>query len=237
MRNFNHLNHKINVGASLLLGMILSSYLVGASAEGSDRQQELQPLAQRSTALAQINRPIAVPPMTANGNISTVNGRITLGSHVQANDVETVNGAVIATTGVILRNLTTINGAITLQEAVTVRGDIESVNGNVQVTGASELQGDLQTVNGDIQLSGSRVWRSLRTSNGNIVLRKAAEVLGDIIVDGESSSMPGWIGADNMPSLTIDASSSVKGDIHLHQAVQLQIDEGASVGKIYHHYR
>ncbi|CAN0530562.1 unnamed protein product, partial [Scytosiphon promiscuus] len=83
----------------------------------------------------------------------------------------------------------------------------------------------------------TRVGSDVKTSNGNIRLADGSQVEGDIVLEGKRS----WLGRifrfePRPPKITIDAESSVLGDIHLYREAQLDIADGAVVGRVIEHY-
>ena len=79
---------------------------------------------------------------------------------------------------------------------------------------------------------------NLQTSNGDIFLSAGSTVNGDLLVEGNYSLLDKILiySGKRKPVLRIDAGTVINGDIHLHQEVDLLIDEDATVGKIHHHY-
>jgi hypothetical protein len=95
------------------------------------------------------------------------------------------------------------------------------------------------TVNGDIFLTQTTVDDDLKTKNGSISLTQNSVVQGDIEFEAQhDNSWWSEKGQDyNPPTLTIDASSDVKGKIILHQVVILEIENQDLLKKIERHYK
>ena len=133
----NSANHTMRMGTSILLGMILGSYVFISNAEGSDLN-----------SLSRINDHIEIGDNEQVGNVSTINGGVILHCGVNAQHVDTVNGHVKVQNEVAALSLKTINGAISLGNNVTIEGDIHSINGAIDIARSSLVQGDVHSVNG-----------------------------------------------------------------------------------------
>jgi cytoskeletal protein CcmA (bactofilin family) len=95
-----------------------------------------------------VNGSIHVPEGAKRGEVTTVNGSITLGAGARVN-----------------ATVTTVNGSLALHDDSQVGGAVRSVNGTIALT-AAHVAGGLETVNGDINLRGtSRI-------EGGILVRK-----------------------------------------------------------------
>ena len=110
-------------------------------------------------------------------------------------------------------------------------GDISSVNGDIDLDDGVEIE-RAETVSRDVSVHGS-----LSTVNGGILLTDGSIVEGDIIVEEKRS----WFGrffsfAPKSSKITIDADSSVMGDIHLYRKVTLDIAERAVAGGVVEHF-
>lgn len=223
----NSVNHTIRMGTSVLLGMILGSYVFISNAEGSDLN-----------SLSRINGRIEVESNQNIGNISAINGRVTLHSGVKAQHIDTINGSINALGEAEALSLKTINGAITLDSNITIHGDVRTINGNINIAANSLVNGEVRTVNGDITLRGATIAHDLQTGNGSIFLAEHSTVYGDLIVEGHHSLFTQVLNFANKqkPAIHIGADTVVKGDIHLHQEVELFVHEAATIGKIYYHY-
>ena len=93
------------------------------------------------------------------------------------------------------------------------------------------------TVHSKIRLRGTRVSENVQTSNGGILLTDGNVVEGDIIVESRGSWFGQFFGFGKKSSkITIDADSSVMGDIHLYREVNLDIADGAVTGEIIEHF-
>jgi DUF4097 and DUF4098 domain-containing protein YvlB len=133
-------------------------------------------------------------------------------------------------------DISKVNGRIRVL-AEKRMGDISSVNGDIDLDDGVEIE-RAETVNGDIRVSrDASVHGSLSTVNGGILLTDGSIVEGDIIVEGKRS----WFGrffsfAPKSSKITIDADSSVMGDIHLYRKVSIGIAEPAVAGGFVEHF-
>ena len=87
----------------------------------------------------------------------------------------------------------------------------------------SEIGQNIETVNGDIKLEDVDIRRDISTVNGNIWLRDSTHVEGDIVYEKNNNGND-W-GNSRPPSLRIEDSVVVDGDIVLHRPVDLDIPD------------
>lgn len=167
------------------------------------------------------------------GDIESVNGSIRLNDGAIAEDVETVNGSIRAGRDVTAESLETVNGSIKAGRGLAVDGSVETVNGRIELRDASRVSGDVETVNGAIELDGVQVSGSVETTNGDISLERGT-VVEENVVFSESNGW--WQNNNDMPTLFVDASSEVRGDIVLYRPVRIEIEDGARVGDIDRRY-
>jgi len=172
------------------------------------------------------------------GDLSSVNGNITIQDNVSASDVDAVNGNIEIGNNATVHDLSTVNGDIQAQSDLSVQGDVNTVNGNIRLGKNSSISGDITTVNGDIYLTQTFVNEDIKTKNGSITLVKGSVVEGDIEFESQEA---GWWSdksrEHNPPTLTIDASSDVKGRIILRQVVVLEIENPAVLAKVERNYK
>lgn len=172
-------------------------------------------------------------------DISSVNGNITIEDNASARDVDAVNGNIEIGNNVQVHDLSTVNGDIQAQTYLSVKRDVSTVNGNITLGADSMVGKDVATVNGDIYLNQTFVSDDIRTKNGSITLVDGSVVGGDIEFESQEDS--GWWSEKsrehNPPTLTIDASSDVKGKIILRQVVVLEIENPALLAKVERRYK
>lgn len=173
------------------------------------------------------------------GDLSSVNGNITIEDNASARDVDAVNGNIEIGNNVQVHALSTVNGDIQGQTYLSVKRDVSTVNGNITLGADSMVGKDVSTVNGDIYLTQTFVSDDIKTKNGSITLVNGSVVEGDI--EFESQEEGGWWSdtsrEHNPPTLTIDASSDVKGNIILRQVVVLEIENPALLAKVERRYK
>lgn len=167
------------------------------------------------------------------GDLDSVNGGIQLEDNSSAEDIETVNGGVKIRDDVSVYSIETVNGGVRAGRNLTVRDDISTVNGGVDLSDGTSVDGDVTTVNGTIKLRATKVGRDVETTNGDIYVEDGSVVEGDVVF-GEVSDH--WWNRGKEPSLYVDSSSQIKGDIHLYREVKLRIEDGASVGEVIEHF-
>jgi len=168
------------------------------------------------------------------GNVSSVNGGIAIDSGATVLSVETVNGGIEIGDDVNIKSAETVNGGIDAGSRLVVKGNLETVNGGIKIKKDGTIGGNVTTVNGDIEISKSKIEKNVKTVNGDVTLTDKTILNGDLVIGTSSSWFSNW----NSEKLTIkiDATSQVKGTIHLHKKVELKIDKEASIGKIEKHY-
>ena len=173
------------------------------------------------------------------GDLSSVNGNITMQDNVSARDVNAVNGNIEINNNAQVNELSTVNGDIQAQTYLSVKRDVSTVNGNITLGADSMVGQDVTTVNGDIYLTQTFVSNDIQTKNGSITLVDGSVVEGDI--EFKSQEDGSWWSdksrEHNPPTLTIDASSDVKGKIILRQIVVLEIENPALLAKVERRYK
>lgn len=220
------MNHTFRLSAATMLAMLLGSYLYSASAEAADVRN-----------ISKVNGGIRISAEEQVGDISSVNGGVDLGRGASAYEIDTINGGIELSENVVIISAETVNGSIRVRSDVTVNGSLSTVNGGIRTAAGTVIEHRVHTVNGKIQLLNTSVGGNVQTRNGDISLRDGSTVAGDIVVKGRRS----WAGRffnfnRRAPTISIDADSSVKGDIHLYRKVELDIDDAADVGEVIRHY-
>lgn len=221
------INHKIRLSTATLLAMVLGSYLYSATADAAEIRN-----------ISRVNRGIHVAAEEYVGDISSVNGGIDLARGANARELSTVNGGIDLDDNVTIEQAETVNGGIRVGENVTVTGSLETVNGGIRTSAGTVVEHRVRTVNGKIQLRNTTVGEDVVTSNGDISLRDGSVVNGDLLVAKSRSNWWSRLFSSHRRrmDISIDASSAVRGDIHLYREVDLHIDDAAEVGEIIRHY-
>jgi len=211
----------------MLLALVLGGYLYSAdaSAQGLDN-------------IRKVNSAVNVGADDRVGNISSVNGSISLQRGSSAQEISTVNGGIKIEDDTSLVSAETVNGGIRIGEEVRVEEKVSTVNGGIRTGRGTDIGGKLTTVNGTIRLSQTNVSNDVQTTSGDIEIRNGSVIEGDVIVRKNSNWWKRVFGSNrrNRPEIDIDSDSIVRGDIHLYQEVNLDIEPGAQVGNIIEHY-
>ncbi len=219
-------NHSLRLGAASLLVMLLGSYVFATDAAAEEYR-----------SISRINQGVTIDDGERVGDVSSVNGSIQLSDGASAEKVSTVNGSIELDNQVVIRSAHTVNGGIRVGEDAIVHGKLETVNGGISTDAGTQVDDTIESVNGRLRLRNTRVGENLETSNGDIELLYGTVVEGDIIVRGRRHWWDRFFSFNNQqPELTIDGESSVLGDIHLYQEVELNIEQGAVIGEIIEHY-
>jgi DUF4097 and DUF4098 domain-containing protein YvlB len=209
-----------------MLALILGSYLHTSSAHAED-----------VGSISRVMGGIQIDARDNAGDLSAVNGGIDIGRGANTGDIETVNGGIDISDEAVVDSASTVNGGIDVGNHVTVRGSLETVNGGIQINSGSTIQHSVETVNGRIRLSNTQVGEYVATVNGDLILRDESVVDGDLILGGRSSWFNRFFNWSSSKSdLIIDASSTVRGDIHLYEEYNLRIDDDTRVGEIIEHF-
>jgi hypothetical protein len=167
---------------------------------------------------------------TVNGSLNTVNGTIRVGKNSRLKDADTVNGGIRIDSGSFVDDIDSVNGSIRLGTDVTVDGEIEVVNGKITLDKGTTVADGVSNINGEMEFIGARVGGNVSTVNGDISLRDASIVAGDLLVEKPGS----WNRNKDKrePKIIIGPGSQVIGQIVLERKVELFISETAEVGGV-----
>lgn len=166
-------------------------------------------------------------------DVSSVNGDVELEDNVIARTVDTVNGDVEIGDHVVVRSISVVNGEIEIGQHFESESGISSVNGDIEVDEHGRINGDVSNVNGDISLVATHVTLDVVTNNGDISLTRSSHIAGDLVYRDGNGSKRNW---GTPPTLTIDADSTVDGQIILERPVKLNIENPALLEKVQHRF-
>jgi DUF4097 and DUF4098 domain-containing protein YvlB len=166
------------------------------------------------------------------GGVSSLFGDVSVSAGKSVNDVSSVNGDVELEDNVIARTVDTVNGDVEIGDHVVVRS-ISVVNGDIEVDEHGRINGDVSNVNGDISLVATHVTLDVVTNNGDISLTRSSHIAGDLVYRDSNGSKRNW---GTPPTLTIDADSTVDGQIILERPVNLNIENPALLEKVQHRF-
>lgn len=211
-----------------LLAMLMAVPVYGASVNKSIKVEA----GSESDGATTVNGSVSVGEgAVVTGTLKTVNGKIRVDENTTIQDATTVNGSLSIADKVKARDLTTVNGSVSVGEGSTVSGEISAVNGRIQLESGATVAADVANVNGDIELEGSEVGGNVKTVSGDVDLRDAAVIKGDLII--EKPGMWGWGNKKSrVPTVTIGPGSRVEGKILLEREIKLYISETAEVGGV-----
>lgn len=238
------INHNMRLSVATLLALLLGGYLYSANAEAANEVRDISKVNGRIEVgrdqlvgdVSSVNGSIHIAAGGRADRVHTVNGSIQLDDGAQVSRADTVNGGIeVADHGEVSGNLSTVNGGIQLQRNVRVNGSVSAVNGSIRLGEGSSVREEVRNVNGPVRLRNSEVGKDLITSSGDVDLQDGTVVQGDIIFREQHGWFTQFFHVRDDPELYIDASSSVKGDIHLYRDVKLHIDPDADVGDIIRH--
>ncbi len=211
-----------------LLLMLLAVPVYGASVNKSIKVEA----GSESDGATSVNGSVTVGAgAVVTGTLKTVNGKVRIAENADIRSAATVNGSLSVAENVTAEDLSTVNGSISVGENSTVTGAVEAVNGRITLEQGARVSENVGNVNGDILLEGSEVGGDVNTVSGDVDLRDAAVIRGDLLI--EKPSMWSWgERKSRMPTVTIGPGSRVGGKIILEREVKLYISETAEVGGI-----
>jgi predicted acyltransferase (DUF342 family) len=167
---------------------------------------------------------------TVTGTLTSVNGGITVGDGSEVGGVENVNGSIDLGDDVTVNGpLESVNGRISGGSGTRVDGDIESVNGRIDLAEASEVTGTIDSVNGRIELTGVRA-AGIRTADSPIELWAGTHITGPLTVRKSSGVVN--FGSDSRIRIVIGRDSRVDGPLTFEKPVELYVHDTATVGTI-----
>jgi hypothetical protein len=180
--------------------------------------------------ISKVNGSISIEAGQEAGDVETVNGSINVGDDAHVRDAETVNGSIKLGARAQARNVESVNGSITLGENALVSDDVSAVNGKLTLRQGARVDGRLENVNGDFKLEGATVRGGLGTVNGDVHVGAGSQVDGGILVE-----KPGGWGrhkSERLPRVTIESGAVVNGTLRFEREVELAVAEGAVIGPI-----
>jgi len=208
-----------------LLVMLMAVPVYGASVNKSIKVEA----GSESDGASTVNGSVSVGKgAVVTGTLKTVNGKIRVDENATVEDATTVNGSLSVADNVKAQDLTTVNGSVSVGEGSTVSGEISAVNGRIKLKSGTTVGQDVGNVNGDMEFEGSEIGGNVTTVSGDVDLRDAAVIKGDLII--EKPSM--WNKKSRVPTVTIGPGSRVEGKILLEREIKLYISETAEVGGV-----
>ena len=165
-------------------------------------------------------------------DISTVNGGVTLEKDAEAGRIDTVNGDIELYDNAAAYSIDVVNGDVELGRAVTIQAGIDTVNGDISSRAGSTINGSIETVNGDIDAQDTVINGDIETSNGDVTLRGKTHVAGDIVFRRKEGN--NW--GSSTPTLHIERSVEIDGNIVLQRQVELELNNPVHKDKIVREY-
>jgi cytoskeletal protein CcmA (bactofilin family) len=162
------------------------------------------------------------------GNVTTVNGSVTVGANAVVGSAHTVNGPVRLEHGAAAASIATVNGAIQLGEHSHITGAVHAVNGAMEVADGATVNGELGNVNGEIRVRGAHIGGPVKTASGDILAGPGAHIDGGIIVERPH----GRDFSGHVPRIVIGPGAVVNGPMHFEREVNLYVSDHATIGTI-----
>ncbi|MBT8108176.1 MAG: hypothetical protein KJP17_08080 [Gammaproteobacteria bacterium] len=211
-----------------LLVMLMSVPAFGASVNKSINVAA----GEESGGASSVNGSITVgADAVVTGGVRTVNGSIRIDDGAKIERADTVNGSIRLGDDVESESLGTVNGTIAVGARTKVAGEIGAVNGRISLASGAVVEDSIENVNGRIEMIAAEVGGNVSTVSGDIELKDASVVNGDLVVEKPSSW--GWgKNKSRTPRIVIGPESKVLGTIELEREVELFISETAEVGGV-----
>ncbi|MEN7342141.1 MAG: hypothetical protein AAAFM81_04330 [Pseudomonadota bacterium] len=211
---------------------LFGTMLAMPAAEGSINKNVRIEAGETSDGGSSVNGNIKVgEAASVTGDLTTVNGGISIADGAAVSNVETVNGRVSIGNNVQLDSSTTVNGRNKLGENVIVSSEVSTVNGKIDIGTGTRVGEDVSAVNGKITMSGADVSGNVVNVNGGMDILDASIVRGDVIVRKPKKMGFSW-GKRSKPRIVIGRSVVIEGTLVLEQPVNLYVHESARVNEI-----
>lgn len=178
--------------------------------------------------ISKVNGGISIDAGDRAGDLSTVNGGIEVGDNATAAAVETVNGGIRLGENARIDSAESVNGGVRLADGAQIQGGLESVNGAITLLPGARVGADLENVNGTITLDAAHVGGQLSTTSGSILIGSGSVVEGGLLV-----RKPKGMSFDNRPPrVVIGPDAEVRGTMVFEREVRLYVHDRARVGTI-----
>jgi hypothetical protein len=180
--------------------------------------------------VSKVNGSISVADGERAGSLDTVNGSINIGSNARVAGAETVNGSIKVGDTTQAGDLETVNGSIRAGRNLSA-GGLSTVNGSVFVDRGGKLRGGVETVNGSIGLVDTDVGGGIETVNGDVTVGVGSHVRGGIHFEKPKTQ---WVsfGERKIPRVVIGPNAVVEGPLTFEREVVLYVHGTARTGAI-----
>jgi DUF4097 and DUF4098 domain-containing protein YvlB len=182
--------------------------------------------------VSRVNGSVTIEQGQQAGTVSTVNGSVHIGTDARVGSVETVNGSLKIAERAVVEAAGTVNGGILIGAGAEIRGKVEAVNGSMTLRQGARVGGGLHNVNGDMLIDGAAVRGGLETVNGDIRLASGASVDGGIHVGKGSRSWFGFNRDSNRPRITVEQGALLQGPLRFEREVDLYVAPGVVVPEV-----
>jgi len=170
-------------------------------------------LALIASCTTRVNESIVIPDgKTIHKDLLTINGDIRIGNNsIVDGNCKSVNGRIVIGENSAVGDIKSVNGAVSIGKNSRVKKKIVVVNGSVEVDSQAVVVGDVATVNGSVTLTNARLLSDLVTVNGDLYFKDHSQVLGDVIVKGNSKK-----DEKRRIDIFLNDGSVVKGNIRVN---------------------
>ncbi|MEJ2603136.1 MAG: hypothetical protein P8172_07550 [Gammaproteobacteria bacterium] len=207
----------------MLLPILLA---LGGCDVGVNADVQIQP-GSESGGVAVVNGTIEVGSRAhVDGDLSTVNGPVTVGPEAVVNRVSTINGNITLGEAALAQSITTVNGEVTLESQASVAGSVELVQGDVRLESRAQIDGDVESVAGSIRLLDARIGGDVRTVSADVILAGESMIAGGLRIENGKSR-----GAAR-PRIIVGPGSMIAGTIFLEEPTEIYVSESGRIGGV-----
>ena len=165
-----------------------------------------------------------------NGDVTTVNGAISIDEKARLGAAKTENGDIYMSAGADAASLGTVNGASTIDKGARGAGEVTAVNGTISMLDGSEVAGSLTNVNGRIIVTDAHLAGGITTVGGDVSVNGNARIDAGIWV--KNLNMGVLPAGERVPRVVIGPGATVRGELRFEHKVKLFVSDKATVGSI-----
>lgn len=214
------------VGFHRLVLILLPAALIGGCQVGVNDDVDIG-ADETSRGAAVINGRIRVDAgAKVTGDLSTVNGEISVGRGASVRAINTVNGAVRLGPSATAAAVNGVNGDMALEEGARVSGSVQWVNGDISLAPDAEVATDVETVSGTIRLRDARIGGDLTTVTADVVLNGKSVIAGRLRVEDARAVL------ERIPKIVIGPGSRVEGVLDLRSNAHVYVSNDAQIGGV-----
>lgn len=216
-----HVSRRANPIITLPLMLALAGCEVGLNAD-----VRIEP-GSESGAVAVINGRIEVGAgARIDGDLSTVNGPVTVAERAVVERISTINGDVTLGPAAMGDDVRTVNGDITLGPKSVLSGSVELVQGDIRLEPGARIEGDVDSVAGSLRLLDAQVGGNVTTVSADVTLGGASMIAGDLRIENGKSPDAA------RPRIVVGPGSVIEGRISLDEPAEIYVSESGRIGGV-----